>query len=155
MTKVPLKEVLAAVDLNARSLWDDLDDDQKKSLKNEFWILNRYISNVKSNKREELEHFILTVNEYYNKHWFVLQKEHPKLLWLLLCMCNYNGEKIFYHEWLGLGKKITNKKIKVLEKIYPTMKYKDIEVLAEINSDDEIRELAREYGFPDKEINDI
>jgi hypothetical protein len=155
MTKVPLKEVIAAVDLNARTLWDEIDDDQRKALKSELWILNRYISNVKTSSIDQQQHFVLTVNEYFNKNWFVLHKDHPKLLWMLLCMCSYNSEKVFYHEWIGLGKKSSNKKIKILEKIYPNMKPKDIETLAEINSNDDIRELAREHGFTDKEIKDI
>ena len=118
MTKVPLKEIIAAVDLNSRTLWDELDDDQRKSVKNELWILNRYISNVKTDNVEQQQHFVLTVNEYFNKNWFVLQKDHPKLLWILLCMCNYNANKVFYHEWIGLGKKTNNKRIKILEKMF-------------------------------------
>jgi hypothetical protein len=82
--KIELKEKLAAVDLYATDLWDSLTDEQKKSLKGEFFLLNRYVSNVKSNNRNHQEHFVLTVNEYFNKHWNTLQK-HPKLLWRLLC----------------------------------------------------------------------
>ena len=85
--KIELKEKLAAVDMNFRTLWDEMDADQRKALKNEYFILNRYISNVQSSKREVQEHFVLTVNEYFNKNWNILQK-HPKLLWLLLCMCS-------------------------------------------------------------------
>ena len=33
--KIELKEKLAAVDLNVKSLWDDINDDQKKALKSE------------------------------------------------------------------------------------------------------------------------
>lgn len=152
--KLELKEVIAAIDLNARGLWDDLDDDQQKKLKNEFWILNRYISNVKTNNREQLEHFVLAVNEYYNKNWFILQK-HPKLLWQLLCMCNYNGEKIFFHEWIGLGKKTSNKRIKLLESVYPNKKQDEIETLLKVTNDDEIRDLAKDCGWTDKEIKDL
>ena len=54
--KIELKEKLAAVDLNVKSLWDDINDDQKKALKSEFFILNRYISNVKINDRNIQEH---------------------------------------------------------------------------------------------------
>jgi hypothetical protein len=156
MTKVPLKEVIAAVDLNSRSLWDEVDDDQRKAIKNELWILNRYVSNVKTSNREQQQHFVLTVNEFFNKNWFDLQK-HPKLLWLLLCMCSYNGEKIFYHEWIGLGKKAgkNSKKIKLLQMIYPNLKDDEIDLLIEINTDAEIKELARDYGMSDKEIKDL
>jgi hypothetical protein len=153
--KVPLKEVIAAVDLGAKTLWDDLDDDQKKSLKGDLWILNRYISNVKVNNREQMEHHVLTVNEYFNKHWFTLQK-HPKLLWMLLCMTSYNKEKIFYHEWIGLGKRNNSqKKLKVLEEAYPNLKLDEIELLAKLNSDDEIKYIARQLGWDEKEIKTI
>jgi hypothetical protein len=155
MTKIPLKEIIAAVDLNSRSLWDELDEDQQKSLKGELWILNRYISNVKTNNREQAEHFVLTVNEYFNKNWFIIQK-HPKLLWQLLCMCNYDEKKIFYHEWIGTGKKTKNsKKIKILEEVYPNMKDDEIELLLEISTNDELKELARDIGWTDKEIKDL
>ena len=100
--KIELKEKLAAVDMNFRTLWDEMDADQRKSLKNEFFILNRYISSVQSSKREVQEHFVLTVNEYFNKNWNILQK-HPKLMWMLLCMCSYNGNTVFFHQWLGLS----------------------------------------------------
>jgi len=102
--KIELKEKIAAVDQNIRELWDAMEPDQQKSLKSEFFILNRYISSAKGEKREIQEHFVLTVNEYFNKHWNTLQK-HPKLLWLLLCMCSYNGKKTFFHEWIGNKKK--------------------------------------------------
>ena len=90
--KIELKEKLSAVDQNIRELWDAMDIDQQKSLKSEFFILNRYVSSAAGQKRDIQEHFVLTVNEYFNKNWNLLQK-HPKLMWLLLCMCSYNGEK--------------------------------------------------------------
>jgi hypothetical protein len=152
--KLELKEAMAAVDLNAKSMWDDLDEDQQKKLKGELWILNRYISNVKTSNREQMEHFVLAVNEYFNKNWFILQK-HPKLLWQLLCMCNYNGEKIFYHEWIGLGKKSSNKRIKLLESVYPNRKYDEIETLLKVSTDDEIKDLARDCGWTEKELKDL
>jgi len=152
--KLELKEAMAAVDLNAKSMWDDLDEDQQKKLKGELWILNRYISNVKTSNREQMEHFVLAVNEYFNKNWFILQK-HPKLLWQLLCMCNYNGEKIFYHEWIGLGKKSSNKRIKLLESVYPNKKHDEIETLLKVSTDDEIKDLARDCGWTEKELKDL
>jgi hypothetical protein len=153
--KIALKEKILAVDLGAKNLWDDIDDEQRKALKSELWILNRYISSAKTSNREHAEHFVITVNEYFNKHWFTLQK-HPKLMWQLLCSCSHESKKSFYHEWIGLGKKITNtKRIKLLEDIYPNMKQDELELLAEISTNDELKELARELGWTDKEIKDL
>ena len=151
--KIELKEKLTAVDQNVRELWDAMDADQQKSLKQEFFILNRYISNVQGQKRDIQEHFVLTVNEYFNKHWNVLQK-HPKLLWILLCMCSYNGKTVFFHHWLGNKKKTGNgnKKIKFLEEIYPNRKRDEIELLADVSTDKDIKELARKYGMDEATI---
>lgn len=152
--KLQLKEKIAAVDQNIRELWDALDEENQKALKNELYILNRYISNVKTQKRETQEYFVFAVNEYYNKHWFQLSK-HPKLLWLLLCMCSYDGESTFYHEWIGYKKKDskTSKKASFLEEIYPQMKNDELELLARISTDREIKEFAKELGIEDNVIS--
>jgi hypothetical protein len=153
--KIELKEKIAAVDLKAKNLWDDMDDDQRKALKNEFWILNRYISNVKSNNYEHMAHYVITVNEYFNKNWADIQK-HPKLAWLLLCMCSYDGKKTFYHEWIAGGKKKnSNKKQKLLEALYPNLKKDDIEILADISTSEDLKEIARQVGWSEKEIKDL
>jgi hypothetical protein len=146
--KIELKEKLSAVDQNIRELWDAMDAEQQKALKNEFFILNRYISNVQSPKRELQEHFVLTVNEYFNKNWNNLQK-HPKLLWLLLCMCSYNGETVYFHQWLGNKKKTGTggKKLKFLAEIYPNRKIDELEMLADMSTDKDIKDLGRKYGM--------
>ena len=146
--KVELKEKLAAVDQNVRELWDAMDADQQKALKSEFYILNRYVSNVQGQKREVQEHFVLTVNEFFNKNWNSIQK-HPKLLWQLLCMCSYNGDTVFFHQWLGNKKKSGNggKKVKFLEEIYPTRKMDELELLAELSTDKDLKDLGRKYGM--------
>jgi hypothetical protein len=150
--KIELKEKIAFVDLNVRAAWDEMTPEQQKSLKSEYFILNRYISNVKGQSRELQEHFVLTVNEYFNKHWNDLQK-HPKLMWLLLCMCSYNGEKTFYHEWLGNKKKAGGgKKIKFLEEIYPSRKRDELELLAQLSTDKDLKELARKHGMDEATI---
>lgn len=152
MPKVELKEKIAAVDLGARDLWDELDDENKKTLKNELFILNRYISNVSGQKREIQEHFVLAVNEFYNKHWNTLQK-HPQLLWQLLCLCSHDSKRTFFHQWLGLKKKTSDsKKINFLSQVYPNAKMSDIDQMAELMSTQDFKQLAADMGYSDKEI---
>lgn len=151
--KVQLKEKIQAVDENIRELWDAMDPENQKALKSELFILNRYISNAKTSNVEHQQHFVLTVNEYFNKHWNILQK-HPKLLWLLLCMCSYDGKNQFYHEWIGHKKKTgtNSKKVKFLTEIYPNKKIDEIELLSSIATDKEIKDLARKYGMDEPTI---
>jgi hypothetical protein len=153
--KIELKDKLAAVDLGAKNLWDDITDDQRKSLKSELFILNRYISNVKGQSRELQEHFVLTVNEFFNKHWNTLQK-HPKLQWQLLCMCSHESRKIFFHEWIGFKrKKADTKRLKFLLELYPSKKQDELELLSELMTLKEIKDLARQHGYEDKEIEKL
>jgi predicted CopG family antitoxin len=149
--EVELKDKLAAVDMNYKGLWDELDVEQQKALKSELFILNRYISNAQGN-RDIQEHYVLTVNEYFNKHWNTLQK-HPKLLWQLLCMSGHESQKIFFHQWIGFKKKQGNNKLsKFLLEIYPNRKQDEIDMLSQMMSLAEAKKLAQTYGYDDKQI---
>ncbi len=150
--KIELKDKLAAVDMNYKGLWDEITDDQRKSLKQELYILNRYVSNVNSGKKDLQEHFVLTVNEYFNKHWNTLQK-HPKLLWMLLCMCSHESKQIFFHQWIGFKKKHgNNKAAKFLLEIYPNKKQDEIDMMAQLLTTAELKKLAQSHGYDDKQI---
>jgi hypothetical protein len=150
-TKLKLNEVLAAVDMNAKHLWDELSDEQKKSVV--FFTLNRYISNVKGS-REDNEHFVLLGNERFNKNLFLLLNKHPKLLWQLACSCGHESKKIYFHQWLKLLKE-KNKKEQFLEDLFPNMKKNDVKTLAAITTDKEIKEYCKELGWDKKQLGEI
>ena len=42
MNKLPLKDILAAIDMGAKEIWDQLYDDEKKQVS--FYMMNRYVS---------------------------------------------------------------------------------------------------------------
>jgi len=145
MSKIPVKDILAAIDMNAKSIWKELDDDQKKSIS--FWLLNRYVSSV-AGKREKLELAVLKTNEYYNKNYMQITK-HPELQWQLLCVCG-NTNKIEFHKWQGLKSNVTNvtgKFEKILTKIYPERKSDEIELLAKLSTEDEIKQLIEDHAL--------
>ena len=102
------KEIIPSVDLNIKDLWDATTDEGRKEIKADLWNLARYISGVKSNSRELQEHFVLAVNEQYNKNWLDIQK-HSKLQWQSLCTCSANTGKTYYHEYIAFNKGKTNK----------------------------------------------
>jgi hypothetical protein len=147
------KEIIPLVDLGVRTAWSEASEDERKEIKGDMYNLNRYISSVKTNNRDIQEHFILTVNEYYNKHWSVLQ-QHPNLLWQLLCMCSHESKKTFFHEWIPNKKRDSKggKRAKFLEELMPDRKTDEIELLAELSTDKEIKDLARSYGMDEATI---
>lgn len=147
------KDMIPAVDMGLKELWDAATDEGRKEIKGDFFNLTRYISNVKTNNREHQEHFVLTTNEFYNKHWNDIQK-HPKLVWQTLCMCSHESKKTFFHEWIGL-KKQKNKKEEFLAELFPNMKMSDIETMAAITTDKEIKDYCATLGWDKKQINAI
>lgn len=150
-SNLKLNEILAAVDLNGKEVWDDLSEEQRKSIV--FYTLNRYISSVQGS-REEKEHFVLLGNERFNKHLFLLLNKHPKLLWQLACSCGHESKKVFFHKWLKLTKS-KNKRIDFLADLFPNTKKQDLETMAEITTDEEIKQYCVELGWDKKEINAI
>ena len=140
MNKLPIKDILAAVDMGALSI------QQVKTN-----LLNRYVSSVKGD-REKQELAVFKTNEYYNKGFFVLQK-HKKLLWQLLCLSGNTG-KIAYHEWIGHKKKAgdNSKAAKFLSNMFPNMKQDEVELLAKISTKAEIKQYAESLGMDKKDV---
>ena len=68
-------------------------------------------------------------------------------------MCNYNGQT-FYHPWLGNKKKTgsDSKKVKFLTEIYPNKKIDEIELIAKMTTDKELKDLAKRHGMEDSAI---
>lgn len=148
--KLELKDILGAIDCGAKEVWDELTDAQRKSVA--FFLLNRYMSSVRTTNRETQEHFVLTVNEYFNKNFYNLNK-HPKLLWQLLCMCSHESKKIMYHEWIGFKKKTSNnKRMKFLLEIFPNTKQDELEMMDSFMTDKEFKDMCRQHGMEESEI---
>ena len=143
--KLPVKDVLAALDMNAKNIYNELDDNEKKQVA--FWLLNRYMASVQGN-REKQELAVFKTNEYYNKNYNEIQSKHKNLLWQLLCISGNTG-KIEYHPWIGFKKKTggNNNAVNFLQKIYPNMKLDEIELLATQYTKKELKQLAEEYNI--------
>tara|TARA_E500000178_G_scaffold333315_1_gene368076 strand:+ start:459 stop:914 length:456 start_codon:yes stop_codon:yes gene_type:complete len=143
--KLPIKDVLAAIDMGAKSVWDELNEEERKSVG--FWLLNRYASSVTGN-REKQELAVFKTNEFYNKNWNELGMRHPKLQWQLICQAGNTG-KIEFHPWIGFKKKNgdNSKGIKLLKQIYPNMKEDEIELLTNLSTKKELKQLAEEYDI--------
>ena len=144
--KLPIKDILAAIDMGAKSVWDELSDEERKSVS--FWLLNRYVSTIAGN-REKQELAVFKTNEYYNKNWNELGVKHPKLQWQLLCASGNTG-KIEFHPWIGFKKKAGDTSanaLKLLQKIYPNMKEDEIELLANLSTKKELKQLAEEHDI--------
>ena len=144
--KLPVKDVLAALDMNAKNIYNELDDSEKKQVA--FWLLNRYMASVQGN-REKQELAVFKTNEYYNKNYNEIQSKHKNLLWQLLCISGNTG-KIEYHPWIGFKKKGTNNTagaIKLFQQLYPNMKQREVEMLAGMHTKKELKQIAEDHNI--------
>lgn len=146
------KDIIPSVDAGIKDLWDAVSDEGKKEIKGDLWNLNRFISCVQNGTREEKEHFLVTVNEYYNKNWNKIN-QHPKLQWLTLTVCNFN-KRSYRHTYIPI-KKSKDKKTEFLSELFPNMKMSDVETLSSITDVNEIKEYLKNSGWEDKKINEL
>ena len=148
--RISLTDQLNSLNRKNRDFYDNLDDEDKKKFS--AYLMMKYAANVEGSIDLQ-EWYLRATNEYVNLNFFELNK-HPKLQWLLLTTIspNFGNQR---HYWLTAKKKqdgSNSKKIKFLLKLYPTHKIADIELLAEINTEQNLIDLAIEMGLSDSEI---
>tara|TARA_B100000424_G_scaffold94421_1_gene71100 strand:+ start:611 stop:1090 length:480 start_codon:yes stop_codon:yes gene_type:complete len=153
MDKIPIKDILAAIDLGAKNVWDEFSEEQKKSIS--FFLLNRYVSSIEGTS-EEQQLAVLRTNEYFNKNWNFFSKD-PKLLWQSLCAVGRLNKGIRKHPWIGLKQKIKNSINKKFEKtlleLYPSAKHDDINALMKILSEKQLLKLIEDHGIDTTKVN--
>jgi hypothetical protein len=149
-----LTDVLSAIDSNDTKYLDKLTELQRKDLLGSLWLMMRYTSDVSGDfKASEIDtlHYLLMTNVLVNKN-FMKVSEHPELQWKLLAHCGSGSKK--YHSLLPpAGIKKINKKTKMLLEIFPESKIDEIDLITNIKSEEELKELCVEYGFDKKEID--
>ena len=148
---INLNQMLYNLDMGNKEWYNSLDSELKKTFSS--YVSMRFASSVKSNKILQ-ESYIESVNEFCNKYFSTIQKHEGDslLFWKLLCLCG-SGQKQF-HPWLkapkGNGKK--TKIFDFLQSCYPNYKNDEIETLISVLDKKEIKEMAKQAGLDDKEI---
>ena len=146
---IALKDVMAAVDKKDRGFYNRLTAEQKKAFS--AWMMMRYCSSVQG---RDAANYIYLTNELVNFQFMEVSK-HPELQWLLLSACGVG--KIQFHPYLKppSAKKKKNKISEFLYGLYPHSKPEDIELMIKLNSNNELKALAYDYGYDDKTIKEI
>ncbi len=146
---IPLKDVMSALDKKDRGWYNRLSVEQKKAFS--AWMMMRYCSSVQG---KDAAHYIYMTNELVNKDFMEVSK-HPELQWLLLSACGIG--KIQFHPYLKPpnARKKKDKVSNFIADLYPHIKNDEIELMLQINSKEELKELAEAHGYDDKSIKDI
>ena len=147
--KIPLNDVLAAIDNRDYGWYSRLPEEQKKKWSS--WLFLRYASSVKGSGQEDA---LLNTNDFVNKNYVDLYK-HDELIWKLFCLTG-TGKKQ-YHEWIKgpNTKKKTDKVSELISEIYPHLKSDEIELFQILNNVSDIKQLAEDAGKSQEQIDEI
>jgi len=149
MDKLSINNEMAQMDAKNYSFYDELTEEERKKFST--YLMLRYAASVQGSPDLQ-EWYLRATNDRVNQNFFDLGR-HPKLQWLL-CTTVSPGMGTQRHYWQAAKKKdsANNKAVKFIIKLYPHIKQDEAELLAEINSDKDLRELAKKLGMADQDI---
>lgn len=147
MSKLDIANEMKAFDTKDRNFYDSLDEAERKKFST--FLMLKWGCNVEGSA--ELQEWYLRVhNERVNLNFFDLGR-HPKLQWLLCTTVSpLMGSK--RHYWLKLPKKADNSAYKFIEVQFPELKADEIELMVELNTIAQLKDMARDLGWDEKKI---
>lgn len=150
MDKLHISNEMLQFDRKNRDFFDELTPEEQKKFSP--FIMIRWGSAVEGSP-ELQAYYLMSTNERLNKNFFDINTtQHKKFQWLLATTVSPDMGKQ-YHKWLAAGKKENNNKaFKFLQEVFPQAKDDEIELMIQINSKDDLKELARKHGWDEKKI---
>ena len=147
--KLNIANEMRAFDIKDRNFYKELTDEERKKFST--FLMIRWGSSVQGSA-ELQQYYLLACNENLNKHFFDLSR-HPELQWLLATTVS-PGMGTFRHDWIKSKKRegSTSRAVKFLRQIYPAYSEDELELLAQINTTADLKQLAKDLGWDDKRI---
>ena len=149
MSKLDIANEMRALDSKDRKFYADLTDEERKKFSN--YLMVRWSSSVQGST-ELQQYYLMSCNENLNKHFFDLAR-YPELQWLAATTVS-PGMGNFRHDWIKQKKRDStdNKTAKFLKNFYPNYSVDELELLAKINTKEDLKQLAKKHGWDDKRI---
>lgn len=148
--KLNINNEMSQLDRKNRAFYDELTPEERKKFST--YLMLRWSSAVTADAQLQA-YYVMSCNENLNTHFFDIAK-HPKLQWLCATAVS-PGVGTFKHQWIANNKKnagYENKNLKFLAQLYPTMKRDELELMASINTKEELKAHAKQLGWDDKRI---
>jgi hypothetical protein len=141
--KLNIGNEMRQFDLKNRSFYDSLTEEERRKFSN--YLMIRWGSSVEGNGDLQ-EFYLIACNERLNKHFFAVNR-HPKLQWLMSTSVS-PGIGAYRHTWISPKKKESsdNKHRKKISELYPNAKEDELDLLATINSKQDIQSLLKDMG---------
>lgn len=148
---INLNSMLSALDVRDRDWYNRLTPEQKKDWSS--WLTMRYCSSV-DHSTAITEHYLLCTNDFVNKNFSAIKKEHAELQWLSMCVVGI-GKKSLHSFIRPPAAPKKNKLIAWVTEQWPTMSDEEVELMLSINSKETLRDVAEQLGMSPKEIKDL
>jgi hypothetical protein len=141
--KLSIANEMTQFDRKNRAFYDELTADEKKKFSN--FLMIRYGSSVQGS-RDLQEFYLIATNERLNKHFFSINR-HPKLQWLTATTVSPDmGTQ--RHQWIAPKKKEPGAGSikKQLAELYPHLRDDELELMAQINTKQDIDAYIKASG---------
>jgi hypothetical protein len=146
--KLSIQNEMRAFDCKDRDFYNNLTEEEKRKFST--FLIMKYGGNVEGSADLQ-EWYLRAHNERVNQNFFDISK-HPNLQWLVCTTVSpdMGSQK---HYWLNSKKKESDSKaIKFLESQFPHLDSYELELMAQINTKDQLRDMARGLGWDEKRI---
>ena len=143
MDKLSIHNEMACVDRKDREFYNSLTDEERKKFSN--FLMIRWSSCVQGTA-ELQQYYLQSCNHYLNRRFFDINR-HPKLQWLCATAVS-PGLGTQRHQWISPKKKEPGASgiRKQLAELFPTYKDDDIELLAHLNTKQDIDAYIKQLG---------
>jgi hypothetical protein len=145
--KLDIATEMRAFDTKDRAFYDSLTDEERKKFST--YLMLKWGANVEGSPDLQ-EWYIRVINDRVNINFFDLGR-HPKLQWLS-CTTVSPGLGSKRHYWLKTKKCGDRRKQKFIESQFPHLKRDEVELMAELNTLEQLQQMARDLGWDDKKI---
>jgi hypothetical protein len=148
--KLPIEQVMAAVDLRKGDFYSKLPDEDKKSL-NTF-MAQRWASQVQGD-RDLQEWYLLNVNDILNIDYVAITSNHEELRWKLLSRVGV-GTKL-RHEFIPPKARKKDKLSAWLIEQFPQLNDEEIDLFRSINPPDVLENIAIAQNMGNKDLKEL
>ena len=148
--KIPIKQVMSAVDLRKGDYYSNLSDEDVKSLST--FMAQRWASQVQGT-RDIQEQYLIDVNTYSNIDYIATTSVHEELRWRVLAVVGQGF--VLNHEFIPpIGVKKDKLAIWLVEQ-FPAMSDDEIELFRTINGNDVLEDIAISKNTGNKDLKEL
>ena len=143
--KLNIQSEMRAFDRKDRGFYDSLSEEEQRKFAP--FLMIRWGSAVEASREME-EYYVIATNERLNRNFFSINTaRHKKMQWLMATSVSPNLGA-HRHPWIPPYKRDKTQSVKrrALSKMYPDINDRDLDVLVQITTDQEIKEYHKNMG---------